>query len=223
MSIFPLVQPVLPVNFFVTMWDTPDSNAGGVGGVLATVGTAVLNTAVGFLAGGFSAVEGLEASSTLEPYAEGGNDSVELQFFKRAAYPKIVLKRGVTFKTDIWDWHHQVITGKRKLRKSGTIIVLDQRKIFDIPGEDLAFEHFPVGAWTFHNALPEKLAGPALAADSEDTVAVEALELRAEKIERLSLALIPGVSDINSALSGLIGVGGAAAGAGLTAGLSAVL
>lgn len=223
MSVFPLVQPVLPVNFFVTMWDTPNSNSGGVGSVLATVGTAVLNTAIGFFAGGFSAVEGLEATSTLETYAEGGSDMIELQFFKRATYPKIVLKRGVTFNTDIWDWHHQVVTGKRKTRKSGTIIVLDQRQMFDIPGEDLKFEQFPVGAWTFHNALPEKLAGPALAADSEDAVAIEALELRAEKIERLSLALIPGVADLNSALSGLIGVGGAAAAAGATAGLAAVL
>ncbi len=223
MSIFPVFQPVLKRSFFVTMWDTPESNGGGIGGALTTAATAVMNAAVGFLVSGFSAVEGLEANSAVETVKEGGDNASERHYFNRASYPKIVLKRGVTFNADMWDWHHQVITGRRKVRKSGTIIVLDQRKIFDIPGESLAFEQFPVGAWTFHNALPEKIAGPALDAAAEgDAIAIESLEIRPEKIERLSLALIPGVADLNSAASALIGAAGAAAAAGATAGLAAL-
>lgn len=224
---FPLVHPVLKVNFFVTMWDTPSSNESVGGGIAATIGTAVLNAVVPFLAGGFRNVEGLEAQASLEAYHEGGHNDAEHQFFKQAAYPKIVLKRGVTFNTDIWDWHHQVITGKRKTRKSGSIILLDQRKIFDVPGVSVAipFQFFPVAAWTFHNALPEKLAAPMLDAQGGEgsaAIAVESLEMRAEKVERLSLSLIPGVADLNSALSGLVGLAGAAALGGIGAGVASL-
>jgi phage tail-like protein len=224
MSIFPLVQPAMKINFFVTMWDTPDSNGGGVGGALSSVGSAVLSVAAAFLAGGFSNVEGLEAVNTLENYKEGGNNTDDLQFFTRATYPKIILKRGVTFNTDIWDWHHQVIAGKRKSRKSGTIILLDHRKLFSIGDETLPFQYVPIASWTFYNALPEKLAAPILdaRATGDDTIAIETLELRPEKIERISLSLIPGVADLNSALSGLIGVAGAAATAGLAVGAGAI-
>lgn len=222
--VFPLVQPVLKINFFVTMWDTPGSNT-GIGSGLATAGTAILNTAIPFLAGGFSKVEGLDAEVELENYHPGGDTASEHRFFKYAKYPKLVLKRGVTFNTDIWDWHHQVITGERKARKSGTIILLDTNQLFDIPNVALPIEHFPVAAWTFHNALPAKIGGPALdAKEGEgDAVAIETLELHADKIERLSLSLIPGVADLNSAVSGLIGVAGGAALAGASAGLGAVL
>lgn len=222
---FPLVQPVLKVNFFVTMWDTPDSNGGGVAGVLSSVGSAVLNAAASFLAGGFQTIEGLEATNLIETYKEGGHISEELRFFSSATYPKIVFKRGVTFNTDIWDWHAQVIAGKRKVRKSGTIVLLDTKKLFDLPaGISLPFQFLPVAAWTFLNALPEKLAGPAMDAKGgagDAAIAIETLELRPEKIERLSLSLIPGVADLNSALSGLIGMAGGAAAAGLSAGVGA--
>jgi phage tail-like protein len=227
MSTFPLVQPVLKINFFVTMWDTPSSNEGTLGGILGTVGSAVLSLAVPFLAGGFSHVEGLDAVNTLETYTEGGRNYEERRFFSRATYPKIVLKRGVTFNTDIWDWHAQVIAGKRKTRKSGTIVLLDTKKLFDVPnaGVSIPGQQFPVAAWTFSNALPEKLTGPILDAkqgEGDDAIAIEALELHPEKIERLSLALIPGVADLNSALSGLIGMAGAAGLAGGAAGAAAL-
>ena len=225
MAIFPLVQPVLKISFFVTMWDTPDSNGGGIGGALSSVGTAVLNAAAAFLAGGFATVEGLDAINTLETFEEGGDNTNQLRFYSRATYPKIVMKRGVTFNTDIWDWQNQVALGGRKTRKSGSIVLLDQRQLFDVAAIALPFEHFPVAAWTFHNALPAKLAGPVLdARDGEGpgAVAIETLELHPERIERLSLSLIPGVADLNSALSGLIGLAGGAAAAGTAAGLAAL-
>jgi phage tail-like protein len=223
---FPLVQPVLKISFIVTMWDTPDSNGGGVGGVLSSVGTAVLNAASAFLAGGFASVEGLETLNTLETYQEGGDNQNELRFFARATYGKISMKRGVTFNTDIWDWQNQVVLKGRKTRKSGSIILMDTKQLFDVGvGVGLPFQHFPVAAWTFHNALPSKLTGPGL--DARDgtgpgAVAIETLELHAERIERMSLSLIPGVADLNSALTGLIGLGaGAAAGLG-AAGLASL-
>lgn len=226
--VFPLVQPILKVKFFVTMWDTPSSNT-GIGSGLATAGTAILNTAIPFLAGGFCKVEGLDAEVELENYHPGGDTASEHRFFKYAKYPKLVLKRGVTFNTDIWDWHHQVITGARKTRKSGTIIMLDRRPIAPEGEEALPtppIQDFPVAAWTFHNALPAKLGGPMMDAssgDGKDAVAIETLELHPDKVERLSLSLIPGVADLNSAVSGLIGVAGGAALAGTSAGLGAVL
>lgn len=222
---FPLVNPVLKINFYLTMWDTPDSNASTLGGVMGSVGSALLTAAASFLSGGFQSIEGLEATNTIETYNEGGHIDEELRFLKFATYPKIVMKRGVTFNTDIWDWHHQVIAGKRKTRKSGTIILLDTKKLFDLPaGMSLPFQFLPVAAWTFYNALPEKLSLAPLDAKSGsgDAIAMETLELRPEKIERMSLALIPGVADLNSALSGLIGVAGAAAAAATAGGAAAI-
>jgi phage tail-like protein len=218
----PLLQPVLRINFFVTMWDTPSSNAGLAGSIAGTVGSALLSVAGAFLAGGFRNVEGLEAQATLENVREGGLNDSEHQFFTKAAHPKIVFKRGITFNTDLWDWHHQVITARRKIRKSGTVILMDQRKLFDVPGVGTAipFQYFPVAAWTFHSALPEKVSAPELDANGGSgaaAVAIETLELRPEKVERLSLALIPGVADLNSAVSGLIGAGGAVAAGGFSA------
>jgi phage tail-like protein len=205
---FPLVQPVLKINYFVTMWDTPGSNTPAVGAVIGTGLSALLSIATPFLTGGFSEVEGLDAETELESYHEGGHNHEEHRFFTRATYPKLTFKRGVTVNTEIWDWHHQVITGKRKQRKSGTIIVMDNSNFIDVPGVALPFiESMPVGAWTFHNALPTKLSGPQLnAAEGEgDAIAIEALELHPERTERLSLALIPGMADVNSAVAGLAG------------------
>lgn len=218
----PLLQPVLRINFFVTMWDTPSSNTGLPGSIGGTAGSALLNAAGTFLASGFRNVEGLEAQAALETYREGGLNDSEHQFFTRATYPKLVLKRGITFNTDLWDWHHQVVTAKRKARKSGMVILMDQRKLFDVPGVSVPIpgQYFPVAAWTFHNALPEKVSGPELDANGGSgaaAIAIEVLELRPEKVERLSLALIPGVADLNSAVSGLIGAAGAAAAGGASA------
>lgn len=223
---FPLFQPVLKVNFMVTMWDTPDSNGGGVEGVLSSVGSAVLSAATQFVAGGFKSIEGLDTVNKLQTYHQGGENDTERRFFDRATYAKIVMKRGVTFNTDLADWTHQVMAGERKSRKSGTIVLMDTRKLFEtgpvsgaVPGQ-----FFPVASWTFHNALPAKLAGPALDATEGSgggAIAIEALELHAEKIERLSLSLIPGVADLNSLLSGVIGLAGGAALAGAGAGAAA--
>jgi phage tail-like protein len=224
--VFPLVQPVLKINFFVTMWDVPDPNEGLLGQIGGTALSVVMNLAVPFLAGGFREVEGLNVETELETYHPGGDNASEHHFFKAAKYPKIVFKRGVTFNSDNWDWHHQVITGKHKTRKSGTVILMDRKAFFDVPGVSLPGEHFPVAAWTFHNALPVKVAGPALnAAEGEGAgaIAVETLELQPEKIERLSLSLIPGVADLNSAVSGLIGMAGGAALAGGAAVAGALL
>ena len=205
---FPLSQPVLKINYFVTMWDTPESNTPGAGAVIGTGLSALLSIATPFLTGGFSEVEGLDVEAELESYHEGGHNHEEHRFFNHATYPKLTFKRGVTVNTDIWDWHHQVITAKRKQRKSGTIIVMDNSSFVDVPGVAVPFvESLPVGAWTFHNALPTKIAGPSLnAAEGEgNAVAIEALELHPERIERLSLALIPGMADVNTAVAALAG------------------
>lgn len=224
---FPLVQPVLKINFYVTMWDTPDSNGSLAGDIVGGIGSALLTAAASFLAGGFQTIEGLEASNTIETYLEGGHVAEELRFFTRATYPRIVMKRGVTFNTDIWDWHHQVIAGDRKTRKSGTILLLDTKKLFEMPaGISLPFQFLPVAAWTFYNALPEKVSLAQLDAkggSGDAAIAMETIELKPEKIERMSLSLIPGVADLNSALSGLIGVAGAAATAAIGAGVTAAL
>ena len=183
----------------------------------------MLNVAAAFLAGGFARSKDWTPSTRWRPTRRAATTRPSCNSITRATYPKIVLKRGVTFNTDIWDWHHQVVAGKRKTRKSGTIIAARPAQAVRPPGERLPFEHFPVAAWTFYNALPEKLAGPVLdAATAKARGRDRDARAAPEKIERLSLSLIPGVADLNSALSGLIGIAGAAAlAAGAAAGLAA--
>jgi phage tail-like protein len=217
MTGFPLVHPALRISFLVTMWDTPESNTSS--GLLSSIGSAVLSAASAFVMGGFAEVEGLEAVNVLEAHSEGGDALSQRRFFTRATYPKIVMRRGVTFNTDIWDWHHQVVVGKRKSRKNGTITLFDTKKLTDAPVVS-AIARVPVAAWTFTDALPSKLTGPTLNArrgEGQDAVAIESLELQPQKIERMSISLVPGVADLNSALGALAGAGTAAVAGGAAA------
>lgn len=116
----------------------------------------------GLRVGGFSEVSGLTAETEFEEYAEGGVNSYVHRFPTRIRYEPIVLKRGVTVATDLWDWYADVIEGNVK-RKNGAIILYDSQ-----------FGEFR--RWNFYDAYPVKWVGPTLNA-SDSQVAVESIEL----------------------------------------------
>lgn len=219
----PLVQPVPQFNFTVTMWDTTARNT--VEATLTTAASALLNVTSSILFGAFSEVQGLNADIEVETYQQGGLNDRPLRFFKYARFQNLVLKRGVTFNPDLWDWHQQVATGRVKVRKSGVVVLYD-RGGPNLAGAGLPlFDRLPAAAWVFHNGLPEKLQGPALNAKSNE-MAIESLEISHERLQRLSLSLIPGLPDLNSAVGAAIGVGataGLAVGGGLATGGGAAL
>ncbi|MCG8364050.1 MAG: phage tail protein [Pseudanabaenales cyanobacterium] len=112
--------------------------------------------------GRFSEVSGLQAETETEDYQEGGRNDFVHKLPKVTKYPNLVLKRGITDSTDLWQWHQNVITGRIQ-RQNGSVILLD-------------YTGSEKWRWNFTNAYPVKWVGPELKGDS-NTVAVETLEL----------------------------------------------
>lgn len=116
----------------------------------------------GIVTAGFSECSGLEAEIEALPYAEGGVNEFEHQFWGRTKYPRLVLKRGLTQMDGLWGWYWEVAQGTVQ-RKNGTIYLLDP-------------QHRQSLAWHFIQALPVKWTGPELHAHSA-TIAFESVEL----------------------------------------------
>ncbi len=225
-----VIQPAVAFNFLVTMWDCQgpgffgiDSAAAGGWGVAARVASGFVNAATQLLLGAFSEVNGLNAELTIEDYHAGGENGAVKRFVKAGSYPNLVLKRGVTFNTDVWDWHQQVLHGTdAMIRKSGVVLLLERASFVKggagNAGLDLLAQMTrpPVAAWFFERALPARLVGPALDAKTS-AVAIEALELSHEGLTRVSLAAIPGLADATAGVGGLVGAAAAGATAAATA------
>jgi phage tail-like protein len=176
-------QPVGVFNFRI-LFSAPaaENTALGSGDALAAataqaaqiVPTAPSST----IKAGFAEVSGLNAEVEIEEYREGGRNIGPRRFPRWGRYPNLVLRRGVTTDTALWDWWADVITHSFTLqttkappRRSG-IILLD------------AFDHKAVAAWFFSNALPERLTGPGLNARSNE-ISIETLELSHEGLLRI--------------------------------------
>jgi phage tail-like protein len=193
----PLLQPALTFNFNVVMWDVQGPNFFGLPPAASAAVGAVASAAGQLIFGSFSDVSGLEASFETESYQEGGRNERTLRFPKPAKFPNLVLKRGVTARTDLWDWYVQVLTSdKSAIRKSGLVILFDRNGPPGVPAL-AGLTRIPIGAWMFERAIPEKLQGPTLDARGNN-VAIETLELSHERLQRVSLSAIPGLGDIAS-------------------------
>jgi phage tail-like protein len=113
--------------------------------------------------GGFSEVSGLDFESAVETFREGGVLLHEQQLAGPTKFPsRLVLKRGVTDATLLWNWHQDITRG-RITRKDVSIVLLDST------GSEQR-------RWSFREAAPVKWVGPQFRATSSE-VAVETLEL----------------------------------------------
>jgi phage tail-like protein len=111
--------------------------------------------------GGVQSVSGLERTTELEPYREGGVNDYEHQLVVKTAQSTLVLKRGL-LDTWFWDWHEDVVRGEIKERTL-SIILLDEA------GEE-------AWRWICADAFPTKWGGMELDA-TNNAVAVETVEL----------------------------------------------
>jgi phage tail-like protein len=116
----------------------------------------------------FHECSGFNSSVDLIEHREGGAIS-PMKLPGLAKYGNITLRRGVTDDRELYDWHVAAVNGDMQ-RRSGSIIVLDRR------GQEKA-------RWHFFDAWPQRWEGPALNAEGTD-VAIEALELAVERLER---------------------------------------
>lgn len=123
----------------------------------------------GLLVGGFSEVSGLEGTIEVEEYREGGVNGFVHQLPVRTSHANLVLSRGLTSVSTLWNWYYNTTLGSIQ-RRNGTLMLLDARQL-------------PVMWWNFRNALPVRWTGPAFSATS-DEVAVETLELAHEGLTR---------------------------------------
>lgn len=179
-------------NFHIALIDSSHTVVDPNGVLAATDSVPSMIDAVvsagGALLGGFQECTGLETQLEVEEYKEGGlNDRVR-KFPTRVMWSNIVLKRGIGFGDDLWNWHAAYMTGKGK-RRDG-IIVLEN---------DL---HVPLKMWQFTRGLPIKYTGPALNAKTSE-VAIESLEIVHEGITLTSPASIAGAAA--SAVAGAVG------------------
>lgn len=116
----------------------------------------------GLIVGGFSEVSGMRSEIEVKPLWEGGVNTRPHYMIEHTKYPNIVLKRGITSSSELWDWYDSVAAGKIK-RKNGSVILHNQA------GQEVC-------RWNFFDAFPVKWNGPELNATSGN-VAIESIEL----------------------------------------------
>ena len=118
---------------------------------------------------GFSEVEVPSGEIEVIEYREGGdrvNSARKLPGL--AKYPNVTLKRGITGRTDLFEWWKSVRDGQVQ-RRNVTITLLDEQRQ-------------AVLRWHLGNAFPVKIEGPSLNASGNE-VAIETLELAHEGLE----------------------------------------
>lgn len=116
----------------------------------------------------FRECSGLEGEIEVLSYEEGGVNDHPHKLPGRAKFPNVILKRGVTDSTELWEWFSDVIQGK--VRRQTVHVIL-----CDAQGSE-------VRRWTFEGAYPVKWSGPSFRSN-ENAVAVESLELAHEGME----------------------------------------
>ena len=116
----------------------------------------------------FKSVSGLKFEMETIPQREGGQNYTTYQLIGATKWSNIVLKRGLTRDTSLWQWRKSIVDGNLD-RRNGSIVMLDET-------------HNPVLRWSFRNGWPCKLTGPCLDASSNE-VAIETLEIAHEGLE----------------------------------------
>src|SRR4051794_4343257 len=104
----------------------------------------------------FSEVTGLSAEVKHVDYREGKDPLNSLRKLSALCdYGTLTLKRGIIQDTTLWDWYAQVLNGDPKARRSGSIVLQDERH------KDVVFFHFV-------NGFLSKIEGPHMMASGNE-------------------------------------------------------
>lgn len=123
----------------------------------------------------FSEVSGLDSENTPIEYREGADaTNAPRQLPGIEKYAHVVLKRGVTGSTALWDWRKEVRDGGSSFPPSRAVVIKLLNEKHD--------RNSPAMTWTLTNAWPTKLTGPSLNAKGND-FAVEQLDLVHERVD----------------------------------------
>ena len=118
----------------------------------------------GIIEAGFAEVSGLQATTQVEDFREGGVNDFVHKFVKETTFDNLVLKKGLADTKTLWQWHRDVVAGKIERKTVNIIMIKDQSQ------NDEAHR------WSFKEAFPVKWTGPDLKADS-NAVVFETLEI----------------------------------------------
>ena len=122
----------------------------------------------GIVKAGFSEVSGLTTDTNVIEYREGSDPIHVRKLPGLIRYTNIVLKRGITQDTSLWNWFKTVLNGNVQ-RANGSIVLLDSARN-------------PVLRWNFVNGWPCKWEGPYLNGKTSE-VAIETLEIAHEGLD----------------------------------------
>lgn len=110
----------------------------------------------------FTEVSGLQISTEVLAYAEGGKNESLHQLPVRTSFSNLVLSRGLVKGNELLRWYLDLVGGKDDRRNLSIVQ-------YDLSGNELM-------RWHFIEAFPVRWVGPQLRADAA-TAAVETLEL----------------------------------------------
>ena len=115
----------------------------------------------GITEGGFSEVSGLQVTTQVEDFREGGVNEFVYKLAKETTFENLILKRGMAESESLYNWHRNVVLGKVERRTISVILAKNET-------EDAK-------RWSFKDAYPIKWTGPELKAEA-NTIAFETLE-----------------------------------------------
>lgn len=124
----------------------------------------------GLAAGGFSEVNGFDATVEVKEYREGDMPQTPSKVPGLKKYGNITLKKGLTDSRVLYDWITAGVEGAIE-RKTITITLLDQTEA-------------AVASWQVINAWPTKYTAPTFNASSSE-VSIETLEIAHEGMTRV--------------------------------------
>jgi phage tail-like protein len=123
----------------------------------------------------FSEVSGLDSENTAIEYREGADATNAMrQLPGIEKYSHVVLKRGITGSTALWDWRKEVRDGGSSFPPSRSVVINLLNEKHD--------RGSPAMTWTLTNAWPTKITGPSLNAKGND-FAVEQVDLAHERLD----------------------------------------
>lgn len=116
----------------------------------------------------FTEASGLTVQKEVLEYQEGGENTRHHKLVGATRFSNIVLRRGTSTSTSLFDWIKQTIDGVVK-RKNGSIIAVTRK------GD-------PIARWDFKNAWPCRYEGPQFRG-GESELAIELIELAHDGFE----------------------------------------
>lgn len=122
----------------------------------------------GVAAAGFAEASGLSTETDVIEYRNGNEPATVRKLPGLTKYANVVLKRGITRDSSLWDWRKTVIDGQVQ-RRNVQIRLLDEARQ-------------PVVSFTLYEAWPVKYEGPILNAKGNE-VAIETLEIAHERMD----------------------------------------